>query len=372
MTDFATEEEFNKKLDQIFQEKAPNFDEKISIALIGKVSAGKSSLLNAFFERKRDNVIAPVGATSGVTTSVKFFRLDDDVIIADCPGLDDIKEENSQETIKFLEDIDIGIFVVTGSADKSQKKNFDTLVSSCKKTFVVLNKSDEWDDHEDDGKEEVFQQWKHTLGIDEIYPTVTKGYDPKTKKDAPMDIRGVDELRTAVIEELKKSKKALRLQRQMQQKDKYAISIILTAAVATAGEAFIPGSAAYITATQAAAIVSLNFLYTGEHLSKTAALAILPTFIGQSLGRSAFLLAKSLLPPTGIIDVAAALVASIMTLAMLIAVKWVLENNHSLGEKGLLAEKYKELSKLFDGLKFEDFKDPARLGAIIFQKYIVK
>ena len=38
-----------------------------------------------------------------------------------------------------------------------------------------------------------------------------------------------------------------------------------------------------------------------------AALAIIPTFAAESLGTSIFLFAKSFLPPTGVVDVAAAL-----------------------------------------------------------------
>ncbi len=57
-----------------------------------------------------------------------------------------MRAENSDVTRKFLKHIDVGVFVVTGSSDASQKKNLDDLRKHCDSIFVVLNKIDEWDD----------------------------------------------------------------------------------------------------------------------------------------------------------------------------------------------------------------------------------
>ena len=80
---------------------------------------------------------------------------------------------------------------------------------------------------------------------------------------------------------------------------------------------FVPGSAAWIAGAQSVAIASLYYLYKGEILSAEAALAILPTFVAESAATSLFLFVKSFLPPTGIVDVAAAALAVTITLAML-------------------------------------------------------
>ncbi len=113
-------------------------------------------------------------------------------------------------------------------------------------------------------------------------------------------------------------------------------------------EAFIPGSALYITGTQAAAIMSIHYIYTGEVLSKKSAVAIIPLFASQSIGASAFLIAKSFLPPTGVLDVAAAGVAIIITLAMLSAVNWIYENGYNLDDKTELKEQFNKFKKLLD------------------------
>ena len=90
----SVEKETQAKLDDI--EK--NLDKTVTVAIVGKVSAGKSSLLNALFHKRRDEQLATVGATSGVTTKVKRFKLSDKVEIMDSPGLGDIIDENSAAT----------------------------------------------------------------------------------------------------------------------------------------------------------------------------------------------------------------------------------------------------------------------------------
>jgi len=324
---------FERVFDQAYQEKMPDFDAHVNIALVGKVSAGKSSLLNALFLCSRQDPIAEVGPRSGVTTKIIPYKFEDDVLVIDCPGLDDLRTENSNETKAFLESIDLGVFVVTGSADATQKANFDTLRANSKDCVVVLNKIDEWDDLEDSARVAVVDQWKGALGVDNIYETCTKGYDPAMRQSAPMDIRGVDELRDHLLRFLKREKKDILFARYLKSKETYATSIIVSALLLVAAEAFVPGSAAYITATQIVSVTSLNYLYTGEVLSKWSVLRMLPSLAGESLGTTAFLWAKSFLPPTLVLDIAAAGIAVLITFAMLAAVKWLLENGHTLTER---------------------------------------
>jgi small GTP-binding protein len=325
----------DKKLfDKIYEEKTPDFKGNVNIAVIGTVSSGKSSLINAILERGRENAVAEVGATSGVTTDVKPYKIDDHVLIIDAPGLDDIKKQNSDETVKLLQHIDIGILVVTGSADTAQKKHYDALKEKAEHVFVVLNKSDAWEHLNDSALQGVVEQWKTALGASKIYPTVTKGYDKEAKKDIPLDLRGVDELRDDILNFLKKNKKDILFAKNLGDKKKYASGIIAAALTAVAVEAFVPGSAAYITATQVIAITSLHYVYTGEMLSKQSALTLLPRFAGQSLGSTIFLWAKSILPPTGIVDFAAAGIAVSITFAMLASVNYLLSNNLDILNKG--------------------------------------
>jgi len=93
--------------------------------------------------------------------------------------------------------------------------------------------------------------------------------------------------------------------------------------VTVGGEAFVPGSAFYITATQAVAISSLYYLYTGRVLSRASALAILPTFAAEAVGSTLFLWVSSFLAP-GPQNIVAATVAMSITAAMLLSVNSIL------------------------------------------------
>lgn len=340
--DGTNEEGFFDRVSDIFSKQAPDLSQTLNIAVVGKVSSGKSSLINALLKLSRTQAIevAKVGAVSGVTKDLTILKLDERVCLIDSPGLDDVKAENSEVTKQFLSHIDIGIFVVTGSSDASQKSNLDQLKQCCDQLFVVLNKADEWDDLAPSVLEDVVAQWKKHLGVGQIYATCTKGYDPQSLVPK-MDIRGVARLRNDIESVLEEMGKDLLLARHMAKKQSYAVKIIAAALMAVAGAALVPGSAVWITGAQSVAIASLYYLYKGEILSAEAALAILPTFVAETAGTSLFLFVKSFLPPTGIIDAAAAAVAVTITLAMLAAINHLLASGSELAETELLQSTFK-------------------------------
>lgn len=360
-SDNFEEKDFWENVETQFEEKVQDFSKTLNIAVIGKVSSGKSSLLNALLKLSRKQALAKVGAEAGVTTTLKVLRLDKRVRLIDSPGLDDIRAENSEITREFLKHIDIGILVVTGAADASQKRYLDELRRDCDSVFVVLNKIDEWDRLSPSALEKVITQWKKVLQIEKIYPVCAFGYDADTPPGTPLDIRGVYWLREDIENFLGSKGKDLLLARHMGEKKSYAIGIIATALVAVVVQAFIPGSAAYITATQAAAIVSLSYLYTGEILSSKAAFALLPAFASEAVTTTLFLWVKSFLPPTGILDVAAAVVAVSITLAILATVNSILASGAKLEQEELLKSKFRSYRKQAEtalkGLALTDMKD---------------
>lgn len=337
-------------------ENIPDFS-YLNIAVIGKVSSGKSSLINALLQlsRKQALNIAKVGAKSGVTTDVRHLELDDRVCLVDSPGLDDIRNENSKKTEQFLRNIDIGIFVVNGSSDKSQKEYLNDLKKHCQSVFVVLNKIDQWDDLEN--YDDVVQQWKEDLNIDKIYRTCTNGYDPKSRK-TKLDIRGVYSLRVDILNFLEKKGKSILLERHMADKRAFASTIIATAIMAVSAQVVLPGSAVLMVGTQTVAIISLYYLYTGEVLPATSALTLLPTFFGEESLAQTALFFQSFLPPTGVFDAAAAGVAGMTTLALLAAVNEMLANGHELQQKEAFLLEY----KFFRSKTDQTIKNMAKTG----------
>lgn len=167
---------------------------------------------------------------------------------------------------------------------------------------------------------------------------------------------------------MKNEGKDILLARHLKDKESYAVAIIASALAASAGAAFIPGSAAYITAIQVAAIMGLYYLYTGNILSKTHALGLLPTFVGRSIGTNIFLWVKSVLPPTGVLDAAAAGIALVITFAMLGAVKSLLENGYSLDDTDILKSNYdlfKTSGNQLTNISLSDLADKEKLMTIL-------
>lgn len=332
--------DFDEDVQERFNKEIPDLNKHVLICFLGNVSAGKSSLINALFERDRESVIAEVGATSGVTKFVKYFRLDENVLVLDSPGLEDIEKENSNETESIIDKIDVAIFVATGSVDMAQKRHFIEIRSKVKNTIFVLNKVDEFDDLERQAFNDVVYQWKHGLGVNKIFPTCAKGYDPRSRKDIPLRIEGVDDLRSEVFDILAKQKKDILLKKNMQNKRTYAIGIAVTVVIAAAGEAYVPGSAAYITATQAVAIASIAYIYTGKKLGIKETSGLMLPMIGQTVGKQLFMFAASFFPLT---DVIASVVAASVTAAILSSVIVFFEMGYDISDSSELNQIFKEV-----------------------------
>jgi len=359
------ENKLNKKLDEMFNKLSKTLNSTLNILVMGKVSSGKSSFLNAFFDAEKDKPKFKVGAKSGETTKAKVIEISRNIRIVDTPGLSDINTANSDETKKFIEEegIDIGILVISGSADSTQKEEYEYLKREAEKVFVVLNKSDNFSS---ENLKDVLQQWHEQLNMpsdEKIYPVVSRGYDPKDKEifrgqeydieidkyGRPKTLKGIDEVRNDVLSFLEKNGKDLLLIKELKDKSRKATAIIATACVSAGGAAFAPGSALYIGAIQATAIASLNYLYTGELMSKSNAISVMGVFLAQNTGQGLFVIIKSFLPPTGIVDVAAAIIALSVTAAMLTTIAKLYSLGYSLDDKDKLIEIFKEIKEIVSG-----------------------
>lgn len=328
-----------------------NLQEQIHIAVIGKVSCGKSSFLNAFFNKKKgESLPFEVGATSGITTNAKTIKINDDIIVSDLPGLNDNNQQNSQVTIHALKDVDIGILIVTGSSDTSQKANYDLLKKHCKLVYVVLNKVDEYQ-RKPKSLLDVTAQWHRDLGLspnEKIWHTCCEGYDPNDEGE-DLNLQGISELRDDILQtaftQHGLKEKALKLTKELEGKSVAAKKAVIMGVIGAVTAAFIPGpSAAYITATQIGAILSIHFAYTDKMMTKATAGALVAFFAGQAAVSTVFLWAISIFPVKGGIgEVAAGITAFTITLPMLTSINWMYKTSGSLDNKDELKSKFNEI-----------------------------
>ena len=105
------------------------------------MNSGKSTTINALTGRK----LADVKAVAGYTKEIQLYQFSKDVYITDTPGLEDINEEKSKLTQKFIErDTDIILFFFNASvgASKSTVDAYNKLHTLRKPIISVLNKID--------------------------------------------------------------------------------------------------------------------------------------------------------------------------------------------------------------------------------------
>jgi hypothetical protein len=232
--------------------------------------------------------------------------------------------------IAFVEEdvpSDAFIYVARGMPSEDDAKAITELKAKSLPLFVAVHARDLSKDKDDD----IDAAW--TKHHEMVFLTAT----PPEKTS-----RGVDEMRAALLEAALKFAN-VPIDRARHAKRPFALSIIAGAALVTAAEGLLPGAAAFVVATQAGAISSLYYLYTGKWMARTQAFALLPAFAAEAAGGSVFLLVKSFLPPTGVLDVVAAGVAASMTITVLGTIAWALDQGFSLEEKEQMQAAFKKM-----------------------------
>ena len=123
----------------------------IHIAVFGRVSVGKSSLLNALIGEQRFAVSPLHGETKRAELSDAVQAADGNVFFIDTPGIDEIDgEQREQEAKDIAERCDLLLFVVEGDITASEHRYLKLLAASHRPTLLVLNKSDRYTREEQD------------------------------------------------------------------------------------------------------------------------------------------------------------------------------------------------------------------------------
>ena len=118
-------------------------NEQIHVVAFGKVSTGKSSLLNAISGKKHFNVSPLHGETKHTNYLDWPCYKTQSVVLIDTPGTDEFKgEEREAMAQQAAKQADVILFVVDGDLSESQKQQLDIIAQPNKPIIIVLNKAD--------------------------------------------------------------------------------------------------------------------------------------------------------------------------------------------------------------------------------------
>ncbi|EKD55894.1 MAG: hypothetical protein ACD_59C00005G0003 [uncultured bacterium] len=153
-----------EKLKKSYEKSAETANEKIErelknklvISLYGPVNAGKSTLINALFGKK----LSEVSPIPGFTKEIKIFKFNNDVLIADTPGIRDIDVSIAAKAEDFIQnDADLILFFVPSipGLDEPILMSFKKIAKLKKELLSLLSMIDVKDE------DEIPVLEKHTL-----------------------------------------------------------------------------------------------------------------------------------------------------------------------------------------------------------------
>jgi len=271
------EKEFEKAAEEAYQKSEKEFDElakqKLVISLIGDVNVGKSSTINALTGKK----LSEVGNYAGLTTDILAFEYDDNVIIADTPGLSDINEEVSKKAATYVhKDADIILFFFNGAVGPTKPliDTFTGLEKLEKPIILIINKCDVMDE-------------------DEIAIMVKQIKDNTGQTPIPISAKkeiGIDELNTEIYKVLEKSGKDLLFLKVSKYKESKVKVWINGATITSFGVGIIPIPGADIiplTTIQTTLAMRIAYIYNCK-VSKEDVMALIGSTITGGLGKQVF------------------------------------------------------------------------------------
>ena len=328
----------------------PRSQAVFTVKVVGDARVGKTSLAAALldFPAAKDEDLARIQVLDDVDPEAG-----PDVASTSPDAVPAAKVENEPSPSRAsTPHLDALVVVVRGEPTEASRAHIAELSKTAKALFVAVHARDVEREIAAKAKgrartkklhaeeDRIHDAWGEIANPARVYLTATP--PARAHDEDPPHAHGVDELRAALLQVALEGVD-ISIERARKAKRPYATAIVAGAALVTAAEGMLPGAAAWVIATQVGAITSLHYLYTGRWMGRSQALALLPAFASEAVGGSAFLVAKSFLPPTGVADVIAAGVAASMTIAMLGAVTWALEQGYSLEQKSQLRMAFRRL-----------------------------
>lgn len=122
---------------------------EIHIAVLGEVSVGKSSLLNALLGEARFTTSPLHGETRAPAEAQWREERSGGVVLVDTPGINEIGGEDRERMARNVaERADLVLFVVDGDLNAAEEASLDQALAPGRPVLLVLNKADRYSEEE--------------------------------------------------------------------------------------------------------------------------------------------------------------------------------------------------------------------------------
>jgi hypothetical protein len=178
----------------------------LHIAAFGRVSTGKSSLLNALIGQQRFTASPLHGETLASSIQPWSEVEAGGVYLIDTPGLDEAGGEDRELLAKEVANrADLVIFVLDGDMTESERSSLQTLLWQGRPVLVALNKKDLYTEAEQEALLGAIRA--KTAGLVEPGNVIAVAADPRPQSVIEIDESGAETLssrpRTSEIQQLK-------------------------------------------------------------------------------------------------------------------------------------------------------------------------
>jgi hypothetical protein len=169
----------------------------LHIAVFGRVSTGKSSLLNALIGEQKF-AVSPLHGETRKTTMEQWSEVEAaGVFLIDTPGLDEAGGEDREAMAKEVAHrSDLVIFVVDGDITDSELQSLRTLLEQGRPVVVALNKSDLYTQVEQDALLQSVRE--KTAGLVDPDDVLAVAAQPRPQQVVELDGEGAETASTRV------------------------------------------------------------------------------------------------------------------------------------------------------------------------------
>ncbi|MBL6999612.1 MAG: GTP-binding protein [Gammaproteobacteria bacterium] len=165
---------------------------QIHIAVFGRVSVGKSALLNALLGEQKFSTSALHGETKVADKGQWIEYQAGNIYLIDTPGINEIEgEQREQLAREVAARAELVLFVVDGDLTQTEVSALQTLAATHRPILLVLNKMDRYRPAEQAQLLESLQQ--HTSGLVDPQNIVSAAADPAEQLVIRIDEQGKEQ-----------------------------------------------------------------------------------------------------------------------------------------------------------------------------------